>query len=140
MVDELKTVVGNVVGLPFTLANLTTGESNSDMKTAGSIAGTVHIMPKAGSIVAIAAGSAASITAGTITLRAHSNSTEQATEGYPAPVLSSAAQQSYATVRARAIRFAAGDKLGVSLTTTTTLDPTNTLDVDAVLYVQFDND
>lgn len=140
MVDEVKTVIGNVVGLPFTLANVTTGASNGDMKTAGSVAGTVHIMPKAGSVVAIGAGAEAAITAGTITLRVHSNSTEIATEGYPAPVLSSAAQQSYATIRARAMRFAAGDKLGVSLTSTTTLDPTNTLDVDAVLYVQFDND
>jgi len=140
MVDELKTVIGNAVALAYTLANLTTGESNTDMKTAGSIAGTVHIMPKAGSIVAIGAGSAAAITAGTVTLKPHSNSTEFAEEGVPAPVLSSAAQQSYATVRARALRFAAGAKLGVSLTTTTTLDPTNTLDVDAVLYVQFDND
>jgi hypothetical protein len=126
---------GAIVAIPFSKADMTTGESNTDL-TAGQ--GTLQAMPVGGSVVGIAIMANASLTAGTITARAHSNSTEFADTGYPAPACSSAAQASYATVRPGAVTFDAGDKLGVSVTTTTTLDPTNSLDVDALLFVQLD--
>ena len=64
--------------------------------------------------------------------------TDIATTGVPQPVLSSTADTNgtYVTVRPGAISFAAGATLGISVTSTTTLDPTNTLDVDAVLWIQ----
>lgn len=127
---------GAIVAIPFFKANITTGAANEDLGLGG--AGTVAIMPRAGSIVGISA-SCAAITAGTITLTPHSQSTEIATTGVPQPVLSSAndTNGTYATVRPGAITFAAGAGLGISVSATTTLDPTNTLDVDAVLFVQF---
>lgn len=128
---------GAIVAIPFTLTNATTGNSNTDL-TFGGGGGTLVVAPAGGSVVGISARANAAITAGTITLKGHAASTEFTETGAPAPVMSSAAQASYATVRPGAIQFDAGDTLGISATTTTTLDPTNTLDVDAVLYIQLD--
>lgn len=131
---------GSFVAIPFTLTNATTGLSNSDLVFAGG-AGTLVCMPNAGSVVGIS-GVTAAITAGTITLKAHNGGTEYADVSAPAPALSSAADTNgtYGTVRPNVLTFAAGDRLGISATTTTTLDPTNTLDVDAVLWIQLDPD
>ena len=126
---------GAVVAIPFGKANLTTGESDTDLTAEQS---TLHVAPKGGSVVGVGVRASASITAGTITATPHKAGTEFADTGTPAPVCSSAAQQSWATVRPGAVSFDAGDTLGVSVTTTTTLNPTDSLDVDAVLYVQLD--
>lgn len=126
---------GATLAIPFSKSNVTTGASNEDLALGG--AGTLFVAPAAGSIIGISAYCAA-ITAGTITLTPHKASTEVATTGVPQPVLSSTQDTNgtYATVRPGAITFVAGDTLGISATTTTTLDPTNTLDVDAVLFIQ----
>lgn len=131
---------GSFMAIPFTLTNATTGLSNSDLVFAGG-AGTLVCMPNAGSVIGVTAVTAA-ITAGTITLKPHKNGTEYTDVGTPAPALSSTQDTNgtYATVRPNALTFAAGETLGISATTTTTLDPTNTLDVDAVLWVQLDPD
>lgn len=126
---------GAILAIPFSAANVTTGESNLDLTLGQS---TLAVMPVAGSVLGVTIRTEAAITAGTITGKAHKASTEFADVGAPAPACSSAAQASYATVRPMAVRFAAGDTLGISVTTTTTLDPTNTLDVDAMLFVQLD--
>ena len=126
---------GAVVAIPFSHANATTGESNTDLTLGQS---TLAVMPGAGSVVGISIRAGGAITAGTITAKPHKAGTEFTEVGTPAPVCSSAAQASYASVRPKALTFDAGDTLGVSISTTTTLDPTNTLDVDAVLFVQLD--
>lgn len=126
---------GSIVAIPFQTSNATTGESDTDMTL---LQGTLAVMPQGGSVVGIGIRANASLTAGTVTARAHKAGTEFAQSGYPAPQLSSSAQSSYATVRPGVLTFDAGDTLGVSITTTTTLDPTNSLDLDAVLYVQLD--
>jgi hypothetical protein len=120
---------------PFTDANVTTGEANTDM-----VLGQMNyaVAPGDGSVVGIAACADSAIVAGSITLRAHKASTEFGEYGYPAPVLSSAAQVSYASIRPGAITFSAGDRLGLSLSTTTTLDATNVRDVDGYLFVQIE--
>lgn len=138
MADNFHYKHGNAIAIPFSKSNLTTGESNTDLVLAG--ATTLYVAPVAGSVVAISARASAALTAGTITLKGHAASTEFTASGAPAPVLTSAAQASYSTVRPRAVRFAAGDTLGVSATTTTTLDPTNTLDVEAFLHIVLDGD
>ena len=126
---------GSVVAIPFTLTNATTGVSNGDLKVGGG-ALTYYVAPAAGSIVGISANCAA-ITAGTITLKPHAAGTEYADSGIPTPVLSSTADTNgtYATVRPGAVTFDAGDTLGISAVSTTTLDPTDSLDVDAFLHV-----
>ena len=129
---------GPIMGVGFTLTNATTGNSNSDLKFAGG-ENTLFVAPKAGSIVGISAACQA-ITAGTITLKAHIASTEVAQTGAPVPVLSSTADTNgvYAVADIGTVRFAAGDTLGISAVSTTTLDPTNTLDVEATLFIQLD--
>lgn len=136
--DEFNPKHGQLVSYAFKIANATTGESNTDLSRDGG--NTVEVMPKAGSVVGIGVAGSAAITAGSATFKPHSNSTEFTDQSTPTPVCNSSSQHSYAVVRPRALRFAAGDKLGVSVTTTTTLDPTNTLDYDATLYVIFEND
>lgn len=138
MSDELNPKHGFPVAIGFSKANMTTGESNTDLLRG--TGGTLWTAPKAGSIVGLEITASAAITAGTITAKPHAASTEYADVGVPAPACSSAAQGSYAVARARAIRFAAGDKIGVSVTTTTTLDPTDSLDVGASLLVVLDYD
>lgn len=126
---------GSVVAIPFAATNLTTGASNQDL-TLGA-GGTTFVAPRAGSIVGISA-SCAAITAGTVTLTPHSDSTEIAIQGTPIPVLSSDndTNGTYVNARPGVVSFAAGARLGISATTTTTLNPTNTLDVDATLFIQ----
>lgn len=138
MVDELNPKHGALLSIPFAKTNLTTGESNTDLVLAGG--GTLAVMPKAGSVVGIAIRSTGALTAGTITAKAHLAGTEFTDASAPAPVISSDDQESYAVARPRALKFTAGQNIGVSVTTTTTLDPTNTADVDALLLVQLDND
>lgn len=127
---------GTILAIPFKLTNATTGESNTDLTFAGG-ATTLFVAPGAGSVIGISANCAA-ITAGTITLKPHNAGTEFTDTGVPTAVLSSDndTNGTYATVRPQALTFSAGATLGISATTTTTLDPTNTLDVDAVLFVQ----
>ena len=137
MAGELPLSV-KTFSISFKIANATTGESNTDLTRDGG--NSLWVAPKAGSIVGIGVACSAAITAGTATFRAHSASTEIADASYPAPVCSSTNRHSYAVVRPRALTFSAGDALGISVTTTTPLDATNTLDFDADLYVAFDND
>jgi hypothetical protein len=129
---------GATLAIPFTIANATTGLDNADLLAAGGV-NTLFTAPAGGSIIGISAATAA-ITAGTITLKPHKAGTEFAEVGTPAPVLSSTADTNgaYATVRPGALRFAAGDTLGISATSTTTLNPTNTLDVEATLFIVLD--
>lgn len=129
---------GGIVAIPFSATNVTTGASNQDMTLASGLS-SGYVAPRSGSIVGISAACGA-ITAGTITLKPHAASTEYAQSATPAPVLNATndTNGTYVAARPGAIRFAAGATLGVSLTSTTTLDPTNTLDVDAFLHIQLD--
>jgi hypothetical protein len=121
---------------PFTIANATTGESNTDLAYGQS---SYAAMPAGGSVVAISMYANAEVTAGSATVRAHSSGTELADTGYPAPVVNATnTQVSYASCRPGAVTFSAGDKLGLSITSTTTLDPTNSLEIDGWLFVAID--
>ena len=126
---------GAVIAIPFIFSNATTGMTNSDL-TFGGGAGTLFTAPAAGSVVGISARSNTALTAGSVTLLTHAAGTEHTDSGAPSAVVDATNQGSYGTVRPGAVTFAAGGTLGLSLTTTTTLDPTDSADVDAVLFVQ----
>lgn len=136
MADYLDPKFGNAVALgPFTAADITTGADDQDLALAS--AGTTITMPHAGSVVGLSLEPVGTITAGSITASAHSSSTELANT--PEAVANATdTTGSYDTARPGEVRFAAGDKLGVSVSATTTLAPTNTVDVAAVLYVIYD--
>jgi hypothetical protein len=128
---------GAILAIPFSLTNVTTEAANVDMVLPSSSASTLHVMPHAGSVVGISVRAAGAITAGGISARVHKAGTELADYGYPLPVCDATNQASYANVAPGAITFSAGDSLGLSVSATTTaLDPTNTLDVDGLLFVQ----
>jgi hypothetical protein len=129
---------GAIVAIHFIVANAVTNAANVDL-TMGGNTNTLAVMPVAGSVVGISVKSTANVTAGTATFRAHLASTEFADVGYPAPVLSSAATNSnasYASIRPGALKFTAGQTVGVSYVTTTDCAPTDTNDYDAILFVQ----
>lgn len=130
---------GAIVALPFGVANAVTNKTNEDLAAADAGANTLLVAPKAGSVVGISVQSSAGIAAGSATFRAQKDGTEFAQSGYPAPVLDATnTQKSYASIRPGVLTFAAGDGLGVSYTSTTDLDPTNTNDFSVLLFVQFD--
>jgi hypothetical protein len=121
---------------PFTIANATTEESDSELAYGQD---SYAAMPADGSVVAISVYANAELEGGSATIRAHSAGTELAATGYPAPVVNTTnTQVSYASVRPGAVTFSAGDKLGLSITSTTTLDPTDSLDIDGWLFVQIE--
>lgn len=120
---------------PFTAANCTTGHSNADLAFGQQ---SYAVMPKAGSVVGISACVNAAVTAGSITVRAHSASTELGDQSYPAPVINATNTASYASTRPGAVTFAAGARLGLSIVSTTTLNPTDSLEIDAFLFVALD--
>jgi hypothetical protein len=128
---------GTYLTIPFFATDLTTGASNSDL-LCGVTANTLYIAPQAGSVVAISGETAVDVTAGSIALRAHKASTEFAQTGYPVATIDSTHDStgSFADVREGALTFAAGDRLGISATSTTDLAPTNTVDVTAFLLIQ----
>ena len=130
---------GAIVAVPFFAANITTNQTNTDIALGGG--NTLAVMPQAGSVVGISARMSAAVTAGTLAFRAQKDGTEFAQTGYPNPSLSSTAgvsQESYASVRPGILTFSADEGVGVSYTSSTDMAPTNTNDVDALLFVQLD--
>ena len=130
---------GAIVAIPFYVANIVTSKTNEDIALPGT--NTVHTMPYGGSVVGISVKLSADVTAGTMSLRAHKDGTEFAQSGYPNPSLSSVAGvsgASYASIRPGVCVFDADEGVGLSYTSDATLAPTNTNDIDALLFVQFD--
>jgi hypothetical protein len=126
---------GAIVPFTFSIQNATTNVTNTDLSHTADTTGVV--MPASGSVVGISVGSSANVTAGTATFQAHKASTEFADVGAPAVVLDSTnSNATYASVRPGVLKFTAGQKVGVSITTSTDCAPTNTNDFAAVLWVQ----
>ena len=136
MGDTFDPKFGNAVALgPFTAANVTTGAADQDLALA--TVGTTITMIGAGSVIGLTLEPYGTVTGGSITAKVHKAGTELANS--PAPVSNETnTLGTYATARPGEVRFAAGDKLGVSVSATTTLAPTNTVEVAAVLYVMYD--
>jgi len=124
--------------LPYAVANAVTNAADVDLTLTGG--NTLMVMPKAGSVIGIAVRATADLTAGSATFEAHKDGTEFADTSAPVLTLSDTVQESYASVRRGALKFAAGEAIGVSYSSSTDAAPTNTNDYDAVLFVAFDND
>jgi len=138
MVDEFNPKHGAMATLNFSVANAVTQATNVDLTLPGG--NTVAVAPKAGSIIAVSVRASADLTAGSATLQVHKDSTELTETDAPTLTLSDTVQEDYETIRPRAIRFAAGDGLGVSYSSSTDMAPTNTNDFDVQLYVVYDPD
>ena len=130
---------GAILTIPFTASNIATNATATDLTRAG---GTDRwVPPKSGSVIGISVRLSAAITAGTLSFRAHKDSTEFAQSGYPNPSLASTSgisQESYASIRPGVLVFSADEGVGISFASSTDMAPTNTNDVDADLFVQLD--
>jgi hypothetical protein len=127
-----------VVAIPFSKANAVTNAANVDLVLAGG--NTLMVMPKAGSVVGLAVHATADLTAGSATVKVHKAGTEYPDASAITLTLNDTNQKSHGAVRRGALTFAAGDTLGVSYSSTTDMAPTDSNDIDAVLFVAFDND
>jgi hypothetical protein len=128
---------GSVVGIGFYVANLDTNLTNTDLARSAS-GGTLASMPSAGSVVGLSVTANAAPSAGSAVFSIHKASTELV--GTPTATIDSVTNTLESTglcTSARQITFSKGDRLGVSVTTTTNLSAT-TVDYDVTLWVRFD--
>jgi hypothetical protein len=130
---------GAIVAIPFYHANATaTLDGNANVLS--STASLRYVMPQSGSVVGISMRGNAGVTQGSLTATPTVGGVAFADYGVPQAVVNTTAattQASYASVAPRVCQFDAGDALGISLKAAGTLAP-ETIDYDALLFVQFD--
>lgn len=140
MSDTFAPRHGSLAVFHFIQANVADAQTNVDLALADVGTNTLVPMPAAGFVAAVACKLNAAVTAGTLTIQAHASSTEYGQAEAPAAVLSTSNTTfNYDTARPRAVNFAAGDQLGLSITTASLL-PDGTADLDAWLYVMLQGD
>lgn len=123
---------------PFFVANLDSALTNTDLAV-GQAGNTLSPgMPSAGTIVGVSIVGNAAITAGTVIASAHSAGTE-VVNGPTATIdsVTNTLESSGLSASVRTHTFAKGARLGVSVTTTTSLAAT-TIEFTATLWVRFD--
>ena len=128
---------GGYVAIPFETANLNSSLTNGAMAIGAG--NTEVIVPFSGSLVGIGVKGNAAATAGTAAFVAVVAGTQYS--GLSAGISTAAAntQSAYATSAVGEISFSAGDAVTIQTVTSTTFAPT-TIEYDAVLYIQLDND
>lgn len=143
--DFVNPKFGSVVAIPFAVANAITQRTNTDMVLPGG--NTLAVMPFAGSVIGLGVRASAEVTAGAATFKAHKDGTEFSdvgaiNVGIAANTDTTAVDdlETQGTCRPGVMRFNAGDAIGVSYSSSTDLNPTNTNDFDAVLVVMLDSD
>ena len=137
MADYFNPKFGPTVALSFNVSNVDTAATNTDLTVADGV-GTLALMPYAGSIVGLSIKANANVTAGTIAFNVHKESTEYAQASSLLTTLTTASGSSnigYTTVRPGVLTFAAGEGIGVSVSSATNLAAT-TVDYSAILWVQ----
>lgn len=131
---------GPVVAIgPFFTANLDSGQTNLDL-VLGQAGVTLTGMPYKGSIVGVSIDGNAAPSAGTVIASVHNAGTE--ISGGPTATIDTVTNTLTSTglvSSARQNTFAAGARLGVSVTSAAGLAAT-TIEFNAFLYVRFDPD
>lgn len=138
MADYFDPKFGAYVALQFVKSNVDTASTNLDFTLASGI-NTLALMPYAGSVVGLSVKGNANVTAGTVAFNVHKESTEYAQSSSLLATMTTAAGASniaYSTVRPGVLTFAAGEAIGVSVSSATNLAAT-TIDFDAIVLVQF---
>lgn len=137
MADTFHPKFGPTVALSFNVSNVDTAATNTDLTLADGVSSLV-IMPYAGSIVGLTIGASTNVTAGTVAFNAHKESAEYAQASSLLTTLTTAAGSSnrgYTSVRSGVLTFAAGEGIGVSVSSATNVAAT-TVDYSAILWVQ----
>lgn len=130
---------GSVMAIgPFTVANLDTNLTNTDLLLVGAAGVTLApSMPAPGAVLGVSASSNAQPSAGSATFSVHSGGTELV-NGPTAVIDSSNSDNSEGEVSSASEHtFAQGARLGISATTTTDLAAT-TVEYAALIWVRLD--
>jgi hypothetical protein len=138
MADTFDPKFGAFVSIPFVKSNVDTASTNLDF-THGSGVNSLAVMPYAGSVVSLSVKGNANVTAGTVAFSVHKEGTEYTAVSSILATMTTAAGASniaYGTVRQGVMTFAAGEGIGVSVSSATNLAAT-TIDFDALLIVCF---
>lgn len=142
--DFVNPKFGSVVAIPFSVANAVTNKTNEDMALAGG--NKLAVMPFAGSVVGLGVRASAEVTAGNASFKAHKDGTEFPDAGALALTIAANTDttvvsdlETQGSIRPGVMKFSAGDGIGVSYSSATDMDPTNSNDFDAVLYVMLDS-
>jgi hypothetical protein len=139
MGDAFAARHGGLAQYHFHWTNLAASATNTDGLLDNITGISLAVMLKAGSVVGLSATGSAVVTGDDAVFSVHSNGTELTDPQSPQVTLdTTTTNYGYDTARPQAVRFAAGDKLGVSVTTAAGFLPDGTAEFIAVLFVQFD--
>lgn len=138
--DYVNAKHGSVIAIPFTIENATASTTAVDLALAGGNC-TLVPMPFDGSIIGISARASTAIDTGKATFQAHKDGTEFADQSALAVTISATTDttsdadlETQGSVRPGVMRFTAGEAIGVSYTSSTDMDPTNSNDFDVILF------
>jgi hypothetical protein len=138
--DFVNSKHGNVVAIPFTIENATVSTTAVDLALAGGNV-TLVPMPFDGSIVGISARASTAIDTGSATFQVHKEGTEYSDQSALSVKIEATTDttsdvdlETQGSVRPGVMRFSAGDAIGVSYTSSTDMDPTNSNDFDVILF------
>jgi hypothetical protein len=135
MGQQIDSKFGGYVAIPVGVANLNSSLTNGTMALVGG--NVAAVVPFSGSIVGVSVQGNAGATAGTAAFVPVINGVQTTLK---ATISTAAANTSkaYAVSPVGELKFAAGAALGVEAVTSTTFAAT-TIEYDAVLYIQLDN-
>jgi len=140
MGQKIDAKFGGYVAIPFGVANLDSSLTNGTMTIGGTAAQNVEIVvPFAGSLVGIGVKGNAAATAGTAAFTAVVDGTRYSSLAATVTTAAANTQKATATRDVGEIKFSAGATVAVQAVTSTTFAPT-TVEYDAILYIQLDND
>ena len=125
---------GAVVPFHFYVMNLATTQAGLNLNVnTGTSTGITR--PYAGSVVGITVSCNAAITTDVATFHAHKNGSTSGLTLCAAVINGTNSTGSYATIAPHQLKFAAGDRIGLAVTSGDAFAPA-TVDVDGVLWVQ----
>lgn len=138
--DYVNAKHGSVIAIPFTIENATASTTAVDLALAGGNC-TLVPMPFDGSIIGISTRASTAINTGKVTFQAHKDGTEFADQSALAVAISATTDttsdadlETQGSIRPGVMRFTAGEAIGVSYTSSTDMDPTNSNDFDVILF------
>lgn len=129
---------GQVVAYPFGLANVAASQTDVQLVAADPSGNAGYVSPFAGEIVGIGWELSAAATAGTLTIGATVNGTEDADTTLSVPADASTTRGTLRVKRGKA-RFKAGDSIGAEITTNAGFLPITT-DLTVTVYVMLELD
>jgi hypothetical protein len=137
MSQAIDSKFGGYVAIPFEATNLNSSLTNGAMAIGAG--NTEVIVPFSGSLVGIGVRGTSAAPAGTAAFVATVNGVQFGRLSATVSTATANTNQAYGTRAVGEVSFSAGDAVTIQAVTSTTFAPT-TIEYDAVLYIQLDND